>query len=367
VPEPDLERARAQGLSAIVAACRPDPPYTAGQELGHWYSHFHARAITLRGLLEYARAVNDERILEFVRRAYEFTLTQGLARIGWVNCYPGRGSNEGCSVGDLVALGIRLTDAGLGDFWDDVDAVVRNQLVEQQLVRADLLEQAARASPERATEPPYAGYRSTEDIIARGLGLFAVHAEPDHVKSPRSIMCCSGNGMRGLYYAWEGTIREDGDRAQVNLLLNRAARLLDVDSYLPYQGKVVLHNKQARRIALRIPAWTNRRQLTASVSGAPRSQDWVGNYLIFEDLKPGDAITVEFPVRETTAAYTVYANSPQELVYTCTFRGSTLVDITPRRDAPTDYPLYLRANMRKEAAPVKEVTRFVPNRVIRSW
>jgi hypothetical protein len=36
-------------------------------------------------------------------------------------------------VGDMVGLGIRLSDAGLGDYWDDVDAVVRNQLVEQQL------------------------------------------------------------------------------------------------------------------------------------------------------------------------------------------------------------------------------------------
>ena len=35
---------------------------------------------------------------------------------------------EGCALGDLVALGVRLSDAGLGDYWDAVDAVVRNQL-----------------------------------------------------------------------------------------------------------------------------------------------------------------------------------------------------------------------------------------------
>jgi hypothetical protein len=32
--------------------------------------------------------LGDERVLEFVRRAYEFSLTQGIARLGWINCWP---------------------------------------------------------------------------------------------------------------------------------------------------------------------------------------------------------------------------------------------------------------------------------------
>ena len=110
VPDPDRRHADAKGLGAHIAAQLPDPAYTAGAEMGHWYSHFHARATVLRGLLEYARTVHDERILEFVKRSYEFTLTQGIARTGWINCYPAAFNLiEGCAVGDLTALGIRLT------------------------------------------------------------------------------------------------------------------------------------------------------------------------------------------------------------------------------------------------------------------
>jgi hypothetical protein len=70
--------------------------------------------------------------------------------MGWVNCYPAAINHcEGCALGDLVALGIRLSDAGLGDYWDAVDAVTRNQLVEQQLTRPDLLERASEAAKER--------------------------------------------------------------------------------------------------------------------------------------------------------------------------------------------------------------------------
>ncbi|MBI2440577.1 MAG: hypothetical protein HYV35_04315, partial [Lentisphaerae bacterium] len=120
VPDPTGARA---GLPAHIAPSRPDPPFTAGAEQGHWYSHFHARAITLRGLLAYAQATANARVIEFVRRAYEFTLSQGIPRMGWINCYPGAlNQMEGCALGDLIGLGVRLSDAGAGDYWDDVDA-----------------------------------------------------------------------------------------------------------------------------------------------------------------------------------------------------------------------------------------------------
>jgi len=287
------------------------------------------------------------------RRAYEFTLTQGIARLGWINTHPVRYNQcEGCALGDLVALGIRLTDAGVGDYWDDVDSVVRNHLVEQQLVRADLLEQVRQGAPD--SEP-------------RSLGRFAGLSLPSGIPEPTSLGCCAGNGTQGLYYAWEGIVREQGDTAQVNLLLNRAARLLDVDSYLPYEGRVVLRNKAARRISVRIPFWVSRRDVRVRVGGAERPLEWVGNYLVLDCLRPGQEAVVSFPVRESTASYTVNANTSEEKVYSCTFRGSTLVDISPRDTSPTTYPLYLREHLRADRAPMKTVERFVPSRLIVQW
>jgi DUF1680 family protein len=181
------------------------------------------------------------------------------------------------------------------------------------------------------------------------------------------MLCCTGNGTRGLYYAWEGIVRESQDTAQVNLLLNRASRLLDVESHLPFDGKVVIRNKAARRIRVRIPFWVNRRELRAKVSSRPVALDWIGRYLIFDDLRPGDLLALQFPVRETTAHYTVNAQTPHERTYACTFRGSTLVDMSPRDESPTSYSLYQRESLRHQGAPLKEVTRFVPDRIITQW
>ncbi|MFO1094303.1 MAG: hypothetical protein U0992_13505 [Planctomycetaceae bacterium] len=62
---------------------------------------------------------------------------------------------------------------------------------------------------------------------------------------PSVAGCCTANGAQGYYYAWHGITRFDQGVATVNLFLNRASPWMDIDSHLPYAGKVVLHNKTA--------------------------------------------------------------------------------------------------------------------------
>jgi hypothetical protein len=368
---PDIHGDRT-GLAGHIAPVGPEPMFTSGSDNGHWYSHFHARAIALRGLLEYGRAAGQERALEFVQRAYEFTLGQGIARTGWVNCYPGAlNREEGCALADLVALGIRLSDAGLGDYWDNVDAVLRNQLAEIQLTQADRIKAYVQRFAGRQSElegKAFQGQLCYDNIISRCIGVFGSLSTPTSLDPLWVMHCCTGNATQGLYYGWEGIVREDEGVAKVNLLLNRAAKLVDVDSYLPYEGKVIIHNKLARQIAIRMPAWVDRSNLVIQVGGADRPRNFIGNYLTVDDVKPGENTVLLFPVKETVNKYTVNAHSPIEQTFTCTFRGSTLVDIAPRDDKPESYPLYLRDHLKSAGlAPLKYVQRFVAERTVRNW
>jgi DUF1680 family protein len=369
LPDPHHMLTDVRGPSLWHAAGLPDPAFTAGSEQGHWYTHFHARATTLRGMLEYARTAGDDRVLEFVRRAYEYTLTQGIPRMGFINGYPGRmNMMEGCAIGDLAGLAIRLTDAGAGDYWDDVDAITRNHLVEQQISdEAQLRRVAAAAAEDDCREKLLPLQGNWDRIIPRTLGIYAGTSLPSSIPNPWSMICCTGNGTQGLYYAWEGIVREQGDRADVNMLLNRASRLLDVDSWLPYEGRVVIRNKAARRISVRIPHWVGRRDLRVALSGRAVEPEWSGNRLVFDTLSPKDTIELKFPVRETTDRYTMNANTDRAYVVSCTFRASTLVDISPREESPTTYQLYLRNHMRKGEAPMKTGERFVANAHVLGW
>ena len=94
---------------------------------------------------------------------------------------------------------------------------------------------------------------------------------------------------------------------------------------------------------------------------------WVGNHVLIDDLSAGDLVRLTFPVKRQTLSYTANAHSPQEQEYRLELRGSTVVDISPRDDAPTSYPLYLRDALKADHAGSRTVQRFVPEHIVRGW
>jgi hypothetical protein len=255
----------------------------------------------------------------------------------------------------MIATAIKLTEAGMGDYYEDVDQAVRNQLVESQLLRADFLEQIAAQSPPHTA----ARHQSSERVIERNLGILTPMPIWGYEK-PYGLGCCTANGAQGLYYAWSKIIERDGPAVKINLLLNRASPWMDIDSFLPYEGKVVLRNKTAQIAYVRLPSWVDRRQVKISQGAKAVACRWVNSYLIIPDLKPAENVKVDFPMVEDTAVYTF-----QKQQYTCRFRGNTLVDFSPR---PTGryYAIYLRDGYRQSQAPSKRISCFV-GPVIIEW
>lgn len=345
-----------------------DSPDIIGRERGHWQGHFHERMITLRALLWFATVTGDWQLKEFVRSSYEYSRNFGLSRIGWNPGWTGphplsRDERicESCGIAGQVGLAVRLSQVGMGDYWDDVDGYVRNHLAEQQFSHPELIE--------RARSTCYPGSRNW-------LGGFC---GPGHVTSLNNgypARCCRGNGAQGLYRAWDGIVSCTDDVAQVNLLLNRASPWLDVDSYLPYEGKVVVRNKKARTVAVRLPGWAERNAVECRIGDRRVHPSPVTNYLVFDGLRGKETLTIEFPMVEQTVCYTVadgvYANEAEERAklpvtrYRCHFKGNTLIDISPRdgRKHLTDpahepYPIYLRNHYRADRAPMTRVNRYV--------
>ena len=334
-------------------------PNIEDKELGHIDSHVHARAIGLRGILEYGIVANDTYALDFVRSAYEYIRTLGIPQIGWYSLAGGVVTMEGCTVGDILAIAIKLSDAGVGDYWDDVDRMVRNTMAEAQFIDPERLAECISRQPKNQNQPNQLS-ESLDDVVNRTIGLFSGVISPVSFSQPGgtnvfSCGCCSGNATQGLYYAWEGITRCQGDDAQINLLLNRAAPWLDIDSYLPYEGKVVIRNKTAKRISIRIPVWVDRSKLTCKVDGKSRKLSWVGPYLVVSRLKRTNVIELNFPVAEQTFQRTTCGTK-----YTIHMRGNTVVDVSPRDTTPTSYKMYLRNHLKAgQDAPMKEVERFV--------
>ena len=336
-------------------------PDVIGAEHAHWQGHLHGHINTLRAILEYALAANDSQLKAFVRDGYEWTRQSGFTRIGYI------GDGQGCGVGRLIGLAVKLSNASIGDYWEDVDQYIRNQGTEMQAMPEDreYLESLAKGKPAPPAMEGFPGdIRCTDHVIEKSIGGFAGHISKDVV-----WLCCSPHGCMGLFYAWDGMLQYENGTVRVNLLLNRASPEVDLYSYLPYEGKVVLKNKQAREALVRIPLWVDRQQVRVRVGTKDVANTWLGNYLRLQDLKPHDLVTIEFPMRETTEKWTVpklhrFSQGPAQEVYTCRFRGNTLVEITPSLFGS---PLYRSRPKQYQTprAPMIEVTRFVTPMIVK--
>ena len=357
-----------------------DPILSSGKERGHVDSHFHGRSVSLRGLLEYGLVVGDPHICDFVRTSYEYMRSFGIPEIGFIPVFMPDDMEpnldrymEGCFLGDYAALALKFSQAGYGDYWEDADRLVRNQMAEGQLVDRGLLEQIVANSPLR---PPGSDYNlwtrdqrrhfqtasgieyTGDDVLDRVLGTFPGIQGVTSVDFPWVMQCCTGNATSGIYYVWESITRCEGDHAQVNLFLNRAAPWLDIDSWLPYEGRVVIKNKTARRISVRIPPWVQRSRLESRVNGEAHRPGWVSSYAVYDDLTPGNEIDLRFPVTSQTITRTAHSGTPDETVYAIDTRANTVLDISPRDHSPRSYPFYRRQHMNADVAPMKTVTRF---------
>ena len=74
-----------------------------------------------------------------MRDGYEYLRNWGIARIGLFG--------EMCAVSDMTYLAIKLSDYGVGDYWEDVDCYVRNVLADRQITSADKLRKAVGTEP----------------------------------------------------------------------------------------------------------------------------------------------------------------------------------------------------------------------------
>ncbi len=264
-----------------------DYPGVVGTDHAHWTGHPCGHLNVLRAILDEALATHDPRLMLFAREGYEWTRQSELARIGYV------GDGQGCNCGRLIGLAVKLSEAGIGDYWEDIDLYIRNHGTEMQILPED--EPHLRKLCEG--RPPFT--KTPERFSDENLSLQVVGGYAGRPTKHVFWLCCGTHGNMGLFYAWDAIVRYHDGTAKINLLLNRASPWLDIDSYLPYEGKVVIRNKTAKEVYVRIPLWAGKNAVHASLSGNELSNPtWFGRYLHVTGLKPQDILTIEFPMEE---------------------------------------------------------------------
>ncbi len=336
-------------------------PGVVGAEHAHWNGHWHGHVNTIRAILEYAIAANDPQLMLFAREGYEWARRQTMTRTGF---------RWGSAVGRMIGLAIKLSDSGVGDYWEDVDLYIRNHATEMQIMPEDIphIQELIGRNPNpsrprdivtRAMQPPGDYATGTNvGVIEVSIGAFPLAA----AKHGWSLGDAAW-GHLGICYAWEGTLRYADGVVRVNLLLNRASPWMDIDSYLPYEGKVVLRNKQAREAFVRVPLYVDTKSVVCRVGDQAARPEWFDRYLRLDSLKAGDVVTIEFPLEARIEQWAgahgaVYGGSSDDN-WTYRFKGNTLIELSPA-GVLGEWIYQDRAEKYKLAkAPVKNVTRYV--------
>ena len=180
--------------------------------------------------------------------------------------------------------------------------------------------------------------------------------------------------QHGLFYAWDGIIRHTDKTTRINLLLNRASTWLQVDSYLPYEGKVVLTIRSFTNVLVRMPVWVNKGDVKCQRNGETVITESDGQYTRLENLHPGDKVIFKFPMKDWTADYmipllggkndewsasssTPLSEAPLRQVHHCRFLGNTLIEIDP--PLMPGSPILQRTYLLSGRAPIKSTGYFV--------
>jgi DUF1680 family protein len=293
---------------------------------------------SLLSQLSWALKANDKPMIDWVRRGYEFHMGQrDPDKTGIVY------GKEACSVADVVGTGVMLSEAGIGDYWDNVDRWVRNTLLDMQLTSAKEVKSQPINRP--GLKP---GFIQPDDAADRAVGTWRVRME----QPTRSIGCCNGNCSRILYYVWNHIVRSENDKLRVNLLMNRSSQWAGVNSWIPFEGKAEVRMKVAQQAVLvHLPAWAEAAKAKCTVNGKTRQLQAAGTYVNAGPVKAGDTVVVEFPMKQWVVATTLNKNN-----HTVTLKGNTVIDIVPPEPF---YPIGNHLKYRNSTTGKRKVTRFV--------
>ena len=323
--------------------------------------HFHAHTRVLLGMTEYAMETGDAEFWDFIGRGYAWGKRYGEPLVGffpeWVRANK-RCSCELCGLAEMIALAIKISQAGRDDLWDDADRWIRNHFAEGQLTEISWIDRRIHRRPGIAPQPPETEWPDAEHRVAeRHVGAFGGWLSGNEWGN--NIMhCCTGNSTRALYYIWNGICDVQDDRLQVNLLMNRSSRWADIDSHVPHKGQVDVKVKRPlERCSVRIPAGVRAEDTLYLLDGERRIPQWDGRYCHAGRVTSGQTISVCFPL-----------DTRQELAYiekvphTYTLKGTTAIDVDP---PGRDGAIYRREHYRQDETRWKKVTRFVPEQEFR--
>lgn len=304
------------------------------EDLGN-YCHRHLRCLV--GLAEFALANQDEPVGQFVKKGFEWARAQLAPCIGVPLQFAGCSSSTvgPCDVADMIWLAMMLSKAGVGDYWEDADRWIRCHL-------------GSVLHPQRDSK-----FESVQSA-AGSVGILAGRKGAESPGDSRGAYpSCEATWARMIYRVWYHTLEFSDNAMTIHLLMNRGSRWVDIDSYLPYEGRVDFHLKDfCRYLRIHVPQWipTASRELRCTLNGQPSVLEWQGRYVKTQTAHDGDRLTITFPVPSRVEVGKVSGRECAAVL-----KGNDLVRLDHLEGG---VPLYQYNHLLRHYTPWRHISRF---------
>lgn len=340
-------------LDAPLHFFEPSGAFTLHELPYHYAFHVHSHTGALLGLLRYGIVVGDHELVAIGRRAYDWIKKNSSTSIGWTcEHYPFKtlsdDSQEVCCMVDLLAIAIMLAEAGYEQYWNDVERIARNHLVESQITSTSTYDPVLVGLKHltQKIEKVDDGWSSYDRVIERTVGATGGSGWANELYRPPGIGisgCCTPHMIKGFYLTWSHIVTGSDDELRINLGLNFNSESVEVRSYLPHEGRVDVLPKTRKDLAVRIPDWVDKWDVNVSAGDRAVSLEWSGDYVRVRGAEPGRVVSVRYPLRQAWIREDVGTAN-----FNFKWRGDTVVDVSPKGMV---VPLYQRKALDQDEAP----------------
>jgi hypothetical protein len=303
--------------------------------------HMHANLRILSGAADYALQVKDPVLYGRIDSLYRYVRSEAT-RFGFLPEVIGRTGDvvacETCALADYLALAVTLANHGHPEYWSDVERVVRNHLVESQVVDGSwLVSDSSRADTAQF---------SWREIGERMIGGYAGWSSPNHILAARETLktwggselkgktrafqnCCGGSGTQAFFIAWKNSARFDQGCLNIHLHFDKLLPQAEIRSYQPYQGLLRITLKEPCEIKLRVPEFIQPQEMQTTFNGRPVKTTLRGNYLEIPHMPAGTVLEIRYPLPVYQEEVSVGNPGGRHYTYRVTWKGDTVTGMEP--------------------------------------
>jgi hypothetical protein len=318
-------------------------------------AHMHGNLRTLIGIALYAAYTDDNALLDMTNAIYRYVRDETGTRFGFIPEEAWREDDivmcETCALMDYIGLMAVLARRGHEEYFDDMERLVRNHLVESQLADSSWLK-----SDKKKPDTEQFTYN---DVGGRMTGAFAGWSSPNHFLAAKENLfwggpelrgktrlfqnCCGGSGTHAYYIAWKNSAFIENGFLNINMHIDKLLPEAEIRCYQPFTGLLTVRMTRSCPVRSRIPSFTCAEDVRTTINGKPVKTKTQKNYLLISGAAAGDMIEIRYPLPMYSETVAVGNPGHKKYGYDVLWKGDTVIRMTPYKSNPVTAYSYREA------------------------